>query len=64
MLVERPSRQVLRPALSCLDTSFREQLVALEGVAKFPMRVKCAALAAKTLLQALDAADSHSPDPA
>lgn len=39
------------------------ELVALEGVAKFPMRVKCATLAAKTLLQALDAAGSRSSGP-
>lgn len=32
------------------------ELSALEGVARFPMRVKCATLAAKTLQQALDAA--------
>lgn len=46
------------------NSAIAGELVALEGVAKFPMRVKCATLAAKTLLQALDAADSHSPEPA
>lgn len=36
------------------------ELAALEGVAKFPMRVKCATLAAKTLLQALESAGENA----
>lgn len=34
-------------------------LAALEGVAQFPMRVKCATLAARTLEQALSAAEAQ-----
>jgi len=37
-------------------------LGALEGVKRYPVRVKCALLAWNTLLEALDEADEHSAD--